>query len=162
MERKGRKIIAQYGTDVLRFVSRTVHCHEDAEEVTQDVFVRALQSLDKFDEGRASMRTWLMHIAYNEVVRYHERQNKRPTLVALDERRDDTSETQDDDLRRDLLEWAIRRLLDEDRMLLSMRYTDGLSIREMAFITGIKEQNLPVRLQRIREKLRLEIRKIMD
>ena len=154
MERKGREIIARHGTDVLRFVSRTVHCHEDAEEVTQDVFVRALRSLERYDEGRASMRTWLMHIAYNEVVRYHERQNKRPTMVQLDEQRDDTPDSADNDLRRDALESAIQRLPDDERMLISMRYVDGLSIREIAFVTGMKEQNLPVRLQRIRERLK--------
>lgn len=147
---------------MLRFVSRTVHCHEDAEEVTQDVFVRALRSLERYDEGRASMRTWLMRIAYSEAMRYHERHNKRPTMVALDERRDDSPETMEDDRRIDLLERAIRQLPDDERLLLSMRYSDGLSIREMAFVTGMKEQSLPVRLQRIRERLKLEISKIRD
>ena len=162
MESKEREIIARYGADMLRFVSRTVRCREDAEELVQDTFVRAFRSLSQYDEGRASMRTWLTRIAYNEVMRYHEQANRRPRLVPLNEQQDQTPETPDDDHRRDALEQAIRRLSDDDRMLVSMRYADGLSIREMAFITGLKETNLPVRMQRIREKLKLEIRKIRD
>ena len=147
---------------MLRFVSRTVRCREDAEELVQDTFVRALRSLSQYDEGRASMRTWLTRIAYNEVMRYHEQANRRPRLVPLNEQQDQTPETPDDDHRRDALEQAIRRLPKDDRMLVSMRYADGLSIREIAFITGMKEQSLPVRMQRIREKLKLEIRKIRN
>ena len=147
---------------MLRFVSRTVRCHEDAEELVQDVFVRALRSLSQFDERRASMRTWLTRIAYNEVVRYHEQRKNKPILVPLNEQCNATAEASDDDRRRDMLEWAIRRLPKDERLLLSMRYADGLSIHDMAFITGIKEQSLPVRMQRIREKLKLEIRKIRD
>ena len=147
---------------MLRFVSRTVRCREDAEELVQDTFVRALRSLSQYDEGRASMRTWLTRIAYNEVMRYHEQANRRPRLVPLNEQQDQTPETSDDDRRRDMLEQAIRRLSKDDRMLVSMRYADGLSIRDIAFITGMKEQSLPVRMQRIREKLKLEIRKIRD
>ena len=162
MEGKDREIIARYGAEMLKFVSRTVRCAEDAEEVVQDVFVRALRSLIQFDERRDSMRTWLTRIAYNEVMRYHEQRKNEPTLVPLNELCHDTTESSDDDRRRDMLEWAIRRLTKDERLLLSMRYADGLSIRDMAFITGIKEQNLPVRMQRIREKLRLEIRKIRD
>ena len=162
MEGKDREIIARYGADMLRFVSRTVRCHEDAEELVQDTFVRALRSLNQYDEGRASMRTWLTRIAYNEVMRYHETRKNVPTMVPLNEQQDNTPETSDDDRRRDMLEQAIRRLSKDDRMLVSMRYADGLSIRDIAFITGMKEQSLPVRMQRIREKLKLEIRKIRD
>lgn len=147
---------------MLRFVSRTVRCHEDAEELVQDTFVRALRSLSQFDEGRASLRTWLTRIAYNEVMRYHEQRSKRPMTVPLNERRDDMAETADDDRQRDMLERAILRLSDDERILVSMRYADGLSIRDIAFITGMKEASLPVRMQRIREKLKLEIRKIRD
>ena len=160
MEGKDREIIARYGEDMLRFVSRTVRCREDAEEVVQDVFVRALRSLSQYDERRASMRTWLTRIAYNEVMRYHEQRKNEPTLVPLHELCDDTAETSDNDRRRDMLEWAIRRLSKDERLLLSMRYADGLSIRDMAFITGIKEQNLPVRMQRIRERLKIIIKEL--
>ena len=82
--------------------------------------------------------------------------------VPLNERRDDMAETADDDRQRDMLERAILRLSDDERILVSMRYADGLSIRDIAFITGMKEASLPVRMQRIREKLKLEIRKIRD
>ena len=160
MESMEKEIITRYGADVTRFVSRTVRQREDAEELVQDVFVRALRAKDQFDASKSSIRTWLTRIAYNEVMRYHERQSHRPMMVELNELRDDKPESLDDDPRQAMLEMAIRRLKKEERLLLSMRYADGLSMREMTFITGLKEGNLAVRLLRIRERLKNIIKEI--
>lgn len=58
------KLVDAYQTRVLGFVSRMVHSQEEAEDITQEVFVRAYQSMDRFD-GRAAIRTWLFKIAHN-------------------------------------------------------------------------------------------------
>lgn len=57
------QIVDKYAKEVMQFVSRTVRCREDAEELVQDIFVRALRSWDRYDSRRASERTWLQRIA---------------------------------------------------------------------------------------------------
>lgn len=58
------KLVDAYQARVLGFVSRMVHNQDEAEDITQEVFVRAYQSMDRFD-GRAAIRTWLFKIAHN-------------------------------------------------------------------------------------------------
>lgn len=59
-------------------------CTEDAEELTQDIFLKAFSSLDRFG-GRSSFSTWLYRIAYNTAVSHARR--TRPKHCGIDERR---------------------------------------------------------------------------
>jgi DNA-directed RNA polymerase specialized sigma24 family protein len=53
-------------------VQRIVTCREDAEEVYQDVFFKALRSIGGFDSRQASLATWLKSIAYHYVVELYD------------------------------------------------------------------------------------------
>lgn len=57
----------RYGRVVYTLVSRIVGCAEDAEELAQDVFLKAFRNLHRFN-GRSSFPTWLFRIAYNTAV----------------------------------------------------------------------------------------------
>ncbi len=61
------KIVDAYQSRILGFVRRMVSSSEEAEDITQEVFVRAYQGMARFD-GRASLRTWLFRIAHNLCV----------------------------------------------------------------------------------------------
>lgn len=61
------KLIDAYQNRVYGFVRRMVPNSEDAEDITQEVFIRAYQNFDRYD-ARASVRTWLFRIAYNLCV----------------------------------------------------------------------------------------------
>lgn len=61
------RIVDAYQARVLGFVRRMVRNEEEALDVTQEVFIKAFQGLEKFD-GRASLRSWLFRIAYNLCV----------------------------------------------------------------------------------------------
>ena len=57
----------RYGRVVYTLVSRIVGCAEDAEELAQDVFLKAFRNLHRFN-GRSSFPTWLFRIAYNTAI----------------------------------------------------------------------------------------------
>ena len=61
-----QRLFKAYGPVVYRMVQRIVTCREDAEEVYQDVFVKALRGIGSFDGRQASLTTWLKSIAYHE------------------------------------------------------------------------------------------------
>lgn len=61
------KVVDAFQGRVHGFVRRMVSNHEEAEDITQEVFIRAYQSVNRFD-GRCSLRTWLFRIAYNLCV----------------------------------------------------------------------------------------------
>ncbi len=76
------KLVDAYQNRVFGFVRRMINNPEEAADVTQDVFVRAFQSFDRFD-GRSSLRTWLFRIAYNLCIDRVRRSDRRVTEVAL-------------------------------------------------------------------------------
>jgi len=76
------KLVDAYQNRVFGFVRRMISNPEEAADVTQDVFVRAFQSFDRFD-GRSSLRTWLFRIAYNLCIDRVRRSDRRVTEVAL-------------------------------------------------------------------------------
>lgn len=152
-------LIDRYAHAVHSLVARIVVTAEDAEEVTQDVFLKVFDHLSRFD-GRSSFATWLYRIAYNTAVS-HARRHRRPTYP-IDERRitavrDDEADRLEEMVERqqalDALAAAIEALEADERALVTLRYYDDHSVAECAEITGLTEANIKVRLHRIRKKL---------
>ena len=61
-----QQLLTEYGPAVFRMVQRIVTRREDAEEVYQDVFVKALRGIEGYNPRQASLATWLGRIAYHE------------------------------------------------------------------------------------------------
>ena len=61
-----QRILTEYGPAVWRMVQRIVTRREDAEEVYQDVFIKALRGIEGYNPSQASLATWLNRIAYHE------------------------------------------------------------------------------------------------
>ena len=72
----------RYGRVVYTLVSRIVGCAEDAEELAQDVFLKAFRNLHRFN-GRSSFPTWLFRIAYNTAI--SSVRKKRYEFLAIEE-----------------------------------------------------------------------------
>ena len=78
------RLADRYGRAVYTLAARIAGCTEDAEELTQDIFLKAFSSLDR-SGGRSSFSTWLYRIAYNTAVSHARR--TRPKHCGIDERR---------------------------------------------------------------------------
>lgn len=127
----------------------------DAEEVVQDVFVRAWRALPRF-EGRSKLSTWLFRIAFNEAHRRLKRRGResRP----LDEEIPDAgpspqARAEATDLRR-LLERGLRELPEHLRAAVVLRDVEGLTTAEAADVMGLGEAAFKSRLHRGRVALR--------
>ena len=161
-----QRLLADYGPLVFRIVVRMVGQAEDAEEVYQDVFVKALTSISTFDERKASLATWLSRIAYNESVN-HMRRN-RMDFVLLDDNEMETavedlpSDYHDDEQAVILLEQAMALLPTTEQTLLSLFYYENRSLQEIAYITDSKPTTIGSRLSRIRKKLYHLIQQISE
>ena len=77
------KIVDAYQARVIGFVRRMVQSGEEAEDITQEVFIRAYQGMARFD-GRSSLRTWLFRIAYNLCVDASRKKQRSTQDVSLD------------------------------------------------------------------------------
>jgi RNA polymerase sigma-70 factor (ECF subfamily) len=127
---------------------------QDAEDVMQDVFVRAHAGLKGF-AGRSSFRTWLYQIAINSCHNEYRRQRRRPAItdVPVEEigLTDPGGETRFDGgaLRGIVLE-ALSALPEADRDILLLREFEGLSYEEIAQRLGLQMSATRMRLRRAR------------
>jgi RNA polymerase sigma-70 factor (ECF subfamily) len=135
----------------------------DAEEATQDAFLKAYRALGRFREG-APFRPWLLKIVANEARNRRVAAGRRERLAfrALEERsaddRDPSPETTllAADQRAELIE-ALRRLDERDRLAIAYRYFLDLSEAEMAAVLGCRRGTVKSRLSRALARLRAEM-----
>lgn len=150
--------LERYGDEVLALVSRIVPRQSDAEDIVQDVFVKAYDKLATFNR-QAGFSTWLFRIAYNAAISWTRKQ--KLSYVAIDERVVVDDAVVDDALSADTeerierLEAAIEKLKPEEKMLITLFYFDDKRHSEIAYIMGIDEGNVSIKLHRIRKKLYL-------
>ena len=65
-----RMLINRHAATVRMFVARFIPLLEDEEDVTQDVFMKAYESLQRFDAEKANFKTWLLRIAYHAALKH--------------------------------------------------------------------------------------------
>ena len=151
------QLLTLYGQMVFRLVARIVERREDAEEVYQDVFIKAFRSICTFDDSQASLATWLGRIAYNEALNFVRK--KTPMWVYIDDHDGDLEDVGDegdgqyDDQNIERMEQAMEQLPPHEQNLLSMYYFDHLSLKEIAYITCSVPTTVGSQLCRIRKKL---------
>ena len=152
-----RRLLTEYGPAVFRMVQRIVTRREDAEEVYQDVFVKALRGIGGYNPRQASLATWLGRIAYHESLNFV--RGKKPTLLYIDDNElgANTLEAPDDahqdEQAIEQLEQALAKLPPHEQAIVSMFYYDNMSLADIAFVTGAIPSTVGSQLSRIRKKL---------
>ena len=127
-----------------------------AQDFTQDIFVRVLAKLDRF-EKRSSFSTWLYSISYNYCMDQL-RSGKRLETVKIDQdlmldvAHEDETESTAHQLQQ--LSRIMEKLSPKELELLALHYEEGLSIIDIATQLNIKNSAVKMRLKRTRDKLR--------
>jgi RNA polymerase sigma-70 factor, ECF subfamily len=139
----------------LRFATRMLGDQEDAEDVTQEAFLRAYGALGRYDE-RVAFRTWIMSILINRCRTALGSRRKRESRIT----RDDgavaiaatSSPAADIDLR-DAIERALAQLDDGQREVFLLKHVEQLGYDEIAAMTGLGVSALKMRVRRACERL---------
>ncbi|MTK52208.1 sigma-70 family RNA polymerase sigma factor [Paludibacter sp.] len=157
-------LLNRYSNVIYSLIARIIPSKEDAEELTQDTFLKAFRKLDTF-KGDCSFSTWLFRIAYNTAVSAT-RKSKivfpliDETMLArvADEEADAVFEEENEELLRKL-EIALEKLNLEERALITLYYTEDKPVAEIAAIMELTADNVKIKLFRIRKKLYVLINK---
>lgn len=167
------RMVDQYSGRIYRLALKMLGDPQDAEDVLQETFLKALRSVRDF-EGRSSLSTWLFRIAVNEALMLVRK--RHPETVSID---DPVGSSEDDEGSQEplqLTDWCClpeqemlsseaRRRLDEAvnrlpsglQIVFILRDIEGLSIKETAEALNISEQLIKTRLFRARMKLREDL-----
>ena len=132
------RLFNEHGGAIYRFCRSMLRNESEAEDVVQETFLKLLQHL-KADSVRSNIRSWLFTVAANAC---RDRMRWRMRWLPWSEEEDQrTVPPSEDDEDRRRARATLRQLAPRDRMLLSLR-ANGLSYREIAVATGIREQSV--------------------
>ncbi|MDR1335525.1 MAG: sigma-70 family RNA polymerase sigma factor [Tannerella sp.] len=152
-------LLERYGRPVYSLIVKVVGNREDAEELTQDVFLKAYRSLASF-QGNSLFSTWLYRIAWNAAISAtRKKKYEWPALEGsaleqvMENGAGDVTEQDAGDDRMERLEEAMNRLSPDERALILLFYRQEKPIEEIAAITDLTASNVKTRLHRIRRKL---------
>jgi len=138
---------------------------EEAEEVAQDAFLKAYRSLKDFRK-KSSFATWLYRIVYNTAISLVRTRKNR--VLSVEEFPADavdflgfstTEEEAADDYRNSLINFALQKISEEERGLITLYYYNELDTEELSAVTGISRSNIKVKLFRARQKMQEIIEK---
>jgi RNA polymerase sigma-70 factor, ECF subfamily len=158
------QIVQAYRKRILGTIARLIGRPEDVEDVGQEVFVRLYYSLDQLRTAEV-FEPWLYRLTVNAAYDYLRRQKRRH-----ESRMSDLSEQQvmladaaaggkrsDEERRRtkirELAQSLLKNVSEEDRILLTLKEVEGLSLKELEQVYGVKENALKVRLFRARQRV---------
>ena len=159
-------LLVRYRDLVLRIVKKHVP-NNDVEETTQEVFIRAYQSLPTF-KGKSGFGQWVSSIAVRTCYDYWRKayRSREVPMGSLSEKHQNWLEQVVSDQSgqsvhekgfqneaRELLDWALGKLSAKDRIVLELVYLEGLSGKETADLLGWSVTNVKVRSFRSRKKL---------
>ena len=159
------ELIRRHQRHVSALVGSILRRREDVEDVVQQVFLKVFVSLKRFDL-RAAFSTWLYKITVNECWDYLRKKKVRPLVYESDLSEEQVSRLDgivsadrppDSPVERaevkELLDWMLDKLPEQDRQLLVLKEMEGFSVHELAEILDLNVNTVKVRLFRARGRL---------
>lgn len=167
------ELIYEYEKNILNFTYRMLGSHADAEDVTQEVFLKAYRGIKGFDE-RASFKTWLYKIAANTAYDALRKKKSRKAdmhislyaegddgeyELAIEGDGDSPYESLQKKEMQKALNEAVLKLSHEHRAVILLRDMQNLSYEEIASITNQSVGTVKSRISRARHILRKNLEK---
>lgn len=136
------RIFDIYHRPIYRFIVARTHSPADAEDLTQLVFLKALEALPRYEARGIPFGGWLFRLARNAVIDHARTRREHADLDAVLERPGTEPEPESGILAREETEaigQALAALTDEQREAIELRFFAGLSAREAAVVMGKQE-----------------------
>jgi len=161
-------LVERYKDLVFTLTIRMLKNREEAEEVSQDTFIKVYKSLAKFkDESKFS--TWIYRVAYNTCLDRLKKNKRQLNEVAIDEFTEHKLKTLDDALehlekheQQRAIQDCLQQLPSDDSFILTLFYFEDLSLDEISKIVSIDANTVKVRLFRSRKRLATILRKKLE
>lgn len=161
-------LVDKYKDMAFTIALRIVGNREDAEEIAQDAFLKAYQSLNKF-KGTAKFSTWLYKIVFNGAIS----KTRKKKVVNVDLGHEIIQNYTDDELFESLKnidqneqQVIVKKTIDKldpiESALINLYYFENLPTEEIATILNLSISNVKVKLHRTRAKMNIEIMNLLS
>ena len=165
-QRAFQQLISIYGSDISNFAQRLIGWQTDVEDIVQDVFLAAFESLARF-RFQCSLKTWLFRITINKCRTYRHKQKLKLKFLsqAAEFKYAEISQSTDRNSKEETAEQirtAVRDLPGKYREVIVLKYLQQLQADEIKDILKISQSALHTRLSRARKYLENDLAKIME
>jgi len=161
-------LVEKYKHMVFTLTIRIVKNREEAEEVSQDVFVKAYKNLNNF-KGESKFSTWIYKIAYYaslDLLKRNKRQISSENIDVIKERdlgnTDDSIKHLYDKERKQIINDALLKLSEDERVIITLYYFEELPIKEISKVVDLSEDNIKIKLFRSRKKLAELLKNVIE
>jgi len=161
-------LVEKYKHMVYTLTIRIVKNREEAEEISQDAFVKAFKKLDSF-KGESKFSTWIYKIAYYaslDVIKKNKRFVNSENIDDFNE--GDLGNIQDaleylyENERKKVINDALLKLNEDERIILTLYYFEELSVKEISKVVNLSEDNIKTKLFRSRKKLATILKHVIE
>lgn len=161
-------LVERYKHMVFTLTIRIVKNREVAEEISQDVFVKAYKNLKNF-KGDSKFSTWIYKIGYYaslDVIKRNKRFNNSYNIEEINENElenvQDGLQVLHDIERKKILNEALLKLKEDERIILTLFYFEELPIKEIIKVVNLTEDNVKIKLFRARKKLASILKHVIE
>lgn len=161
-------LVNQYKDLVFTLSYKMLKNKEEAEEVSQDTFIKVFNSLNKF-KGESKFSTWIYKITYNTCLDRLKKSKKENSVFYLEDFNEQQIkviesiiENIDEKERNQKIQECLQLLPSEEAFLLTLYYFDDQSIEEIAKIIDCNSNNVKIKLFRSRKKLASILKKQLE
>lgn len=153
------ELVRRFTPLVYRIAYRMLNNTDDAADVSQETFIKVLESFDSFDASR-TLAPWISKIVYHQCLKrlQSSRVKRTQSLEASDDISDATSAGPDSVIlaktEQEVLFEAMQELSAQDRALLHLRYKNDFTDVELGEVTGIPVNTIKTRIFRARTFLK--------
>jgi RNA polymerase sigma-70 factor, ECF subfamily len=137
------RIYEAYFDKIYRYLVVRVRNETEAEDLTQQVFMKVLQSISSYKSKGVPFSSWIYRIAHNQMVDFMRQQNKKATVdiegLQLPDNADDPQQVIEQQVDVEEVKKATQKLTAAQQEVLSLRFTAEMSIAQCAEIMGKSE-----------------------
>lgn len=169
------QLVERYQRRILSLVYHVVRRPAEVEDLVQEIFVKAFMGVRSYS-FQASFGTWLSRIAVNHCYDYLRRQRvsrvkyyadlsegrQRQVETRFEQPNPGQSSHEDQIAAWELVAKLLERAPPDDRIILTLKELDGMSIEETGDILGIKPANVKVRLHRARKRMLEDLKRLRE
>ena len=161
-------LVERYKNMVYTLSIKIVKNKEEAEEISQDAFVKAFKNLKNF-KGDSKFSTWVYKIAYYASLDSIKRNKRFSNTENIDDLKiGNLSDIQgaleylQEKERKKVIGDALLKLNEDERTILTLFYFEELSIKEIVEVVNLSEDNIKVKLYRSRKKLAIILKHVIE
>jgi len=167
------QVVTAYRRRILGTISRLIGRPEDVEDVAQEVFLRLYFSLDRLRVPEA-FEPWLYRLTVNACYDYLRKSKRQPEtrmsdlseqqVIMADAAAGYQAQTEKDEKERirGVVSDMFSSVSEDDRILLTLKEVEGLSLKELEAVYGVNENALKVRLFRARQRVLKNMNRVTE